>query len=385
MDGSCGMRQHILSAKDVGTGMRAGFLTAGFMALMLAFGPAHAQRVEGDAVKATGAYAAEVPVNNQTVAQRNNGMARALLKVLTNVTGDKNPITREGVAEALRNASSYASGYDYRQDEGTSSTGAPTFKTMLVVRFNESKINQLVSESGLPVWPTPRPKPVLWMAIDDGSGPRLVGLPQVNAARPVLDRAKARGYRLGLPAGNAAEQAVAGAIWRGDTSAVARASQAYQPPMQLIGKVYRSGAGWKADWTFVDKGRVLSRSSAVDGDARKAMAKGADIAGDALLRKYARGGRPAKKPEPVVVKPTEFVLTVTGVDSGDRYRALINAIESKSGVKSLTPLSADGSSLTLEVGMVGGQDDFDKAMVELERVDTDTTDEGMTGASYRLK
>lgn len=365
--------------------MRAGFLGAGFIALMLAFGPAHAQRVEGDAISASGPYAAEVAVNNQTVAQRNNGMARALLRVLTNLTGDKNPITREGVADALRNASSYVSGYDYRQDEGVSSSGAPSFKTMLVVRFNESKVNDLVNNSGLPVWPSPRPKPVLWMAIDDGSGPRLVGLPQVNVARPVLDRAKARGYRLGLPAGNAAEQAVAGAIWRGDTSAVARASQAYQPPMQLIGKVYRSGAGWKADWTFVDKGRVLARSSAVDGDARKAMSKGADIAGDALMRKYARGGRPAKKPEPVVVKPTEFVLTVSGIASGDQYRALINSIEAQSGIKSLTPLSADGNSLTLEVGMVGGQEAFDKAMVSLERIDTDSTDEVMTGASYRLK
>ena len=365
--------------------MRAGFLGAGFIALMLALTPAYAQRVEGDAVSASGPYAAQVPVNNQSVAQRNNGMARALLKVLTNLTGDKNPIAREGVAEALRNASSYASGYDYRQDEGVSASGAPTFKTLLVVRFNESKVNQLVNSSGLPVWPTPRPKPVLWMAIDDGTGPRLVGLPQVNAARPVLDRAKARGYRLGLPAGNAAEQAVAGAIWRGDTAAVARASQAYQPPMQLIGKMYRSGAGWKADWTFVDKGRVLARSSATDGDARKAMAGGADIAGDALLRKYARGGRPAKKPEPVVVKPTEFVVTVSGITSGDQYRALINAIEAKSGIKSLTPLAADGSTLTMEVGMVGGQEAFDKAMSELQRVDTDTTDDGMTGASYRLK
>lgn len=365
--------------------MRAGWLGAVLVAWVLAVSPVYAQRVEGDAVSAQGPYAAEVPVNNQTVAQRNNGMARALLRVLTNLTGDKNPIARQGVAEALRNASSYATGYDYRQDEGVSATGAPTFKTMLVVRFSESKVNALVNESGFPVWPNPRPKPVLWMAIDDGTGPRLVGLPQVNVARPVLDRAKARGYRLGLPAGKASEQAVAGAIWRGDTAAVARASQAYQPPMQLIGKLYRSGAGWKADWTFVDKGRVLARSSASDGDARRAMAKGADIAGDALLRKYARGGKPIKKPEPVVVKPTEFVLTVEGITSGDRYRALINAIEAKSGVKSLTPLTAEGDRLTLEVSMVGGQDAFDKAMGELERLDTDPADKGMTGSSYRLK
>ena len=66
-------------------------------------------------------------------------------------------------------------------------TGAPTFGTTLVVRFDEEKVDDLVDTLGLPVWPQPRPKPVLWLAIDDGSGPRLVGLTQVNAARPALE------------------------------------------------------------------------------------------------------------------------------------------------------------------------------------------------------
>src|SRR3546814_1183876 len=121
---------------------------------------------------------------------------------------------------------------------------------------------------GLAVWPQPRPKPVLWLAIDDGSGPRLVGLSKAAAASSTLDRAKKRGYRLGLPNGSAAEQAVVGAIWRGDTAAVARASRRYSPPMQLIGKLYRNDGGWKADWIFVDNGKVLSRWSADGTNAR---------------------------------------------------------------------------------------------------------------------
>ena len=125
----------------------------------------------------------------------------------------------------------------------------------------------------------PRPTPVRWRGIDDGKGPRLVGLSQANAARSALNRAKERGYALGLPAGNAAEQAAVGAIWRGDSASVARASLRYSPPMQLIGKVYRSDAGWKGDWTFVDNGKVLSTWSTTDTDARRVIATGADGAG----------------------------------------------------------------------------------------------------------
>ncbi|GAE55394.1 hypothetical protein XPR_2029 [Xanthomonas arboricola pv. pruni MAFF 301420] len=94
--------------------------------------------------------------------------------------------------------------------------------------------------------------------------------------RRLLDRAIERGYRLGLPGGAAAEQVLAGAIWRKDTAAVARASAKYSPPMQLIGKLYRNDAGWTADWVFVDNGNVLSSWTSSDADARRAMAAGAD-------------------------------------------------------------------------------------------------------------
>ena len=88
-----------------------------------------------------------------------------------------------------------------------------------MARFREDDVDSLVSALGLPLWPQPRPKPVVWLAVDDGSG--LVGVQQANAARPLLNRAIERGYKLGLPSGGAAEQALAGAIWRQDSAAVA--------------------------------------------------------------------------------------------------------------------------------------------------------------------
>ena len=90
-----------------------------------------------------------------------------------------------------------------------------------MVHFDPAKVQEMAGDLGLPVWPEPRPKPVLWLAIDDGSGPRLVSVQQANAARPLLNRAIERGYKLGLPSGGAAEQALAGAIWRQDSAAVA--------------------------------------------------------------------------------------------------------------------------------------------------------------------
>ena len=321
----------------------------------MAFGaPAHAQRVEGDRAAASGAYEAEVAVRNQAEAERNAGFARALAVVLGKVTGDRGAAQRPGVRDELGNAKTYVAGYDYRQDEGMAANGAPTFQTTLVVRFQRDDVDQLIQMLGLPSWPQPRPKPVLWLAINDGSGPRLVSLAQVNAARAILDAAKSRGFALGLPGGNAAEQAAVGAIWRGDTAAIARLSARYQPPMQLVGKLYRSGDGWKADWIFVDNGRVLSRWSESGADARRTMLTGADGAADALIRRYAKASSAAA--------PGAARVAFTGIRSGGDYLRLATALQRMSVVRAIRPARAVGDRLEVELDLLTGLPGFRRTL-----------------------
>lgn len=329
------------------------------LALLLASFAAAAQRVEGDRASAQGPYEAEVSVNGQSEADRNAGFARGLSAVLARLSGNRAVAGQPGVGQELRRAKDYVKGYDYRQDEGVGPTGAPTFGTMLVVRFDKDEVDDLIETLGLPLWPMPRPKPVLWLGIDDGKGPRLVGLPQANVARTALNRAKERGFGLGLPAGNAAEQATVGAIWRGDSAAVARASLRYSPPMQLIGKVYRNGAGWKADWTFVDGGKVLSTWSTTDADARRVIATGADGAADALTRRYAKRGTAGPA--------GSYAVTFTGINSADAYIRLAGYLDNLAIVRRITPQSATPDSVTFSLELASGLPGF-KRMADRDGV-----------------
>ena len=322
-------------------------------ALLLAM-PAFAQRVEGDRASAEGVYEAEVPVRSQTESEREAGFARGLAQVLGKLSGDRSISARPGVGQELRRARDYVKGYDYRQDEGVGASGAPTFSTTLVVRFEPEAVDGVVAALGLPLWPQPRPKPVLWLAIDYGKGPRLVGLQHNNAARPVLQRAVERGYRLGLPSGSAAEQAAVGAIWRGDTAAIARLSARYQPPMQLLGKLYRNGEGWKADWIFVDNGRVLSRWSESGADARRTMLTGADGAADALIRRYAKASSAAA--------PASARVAFTGIRSGSDYLRLATALQRMSVVRAIRPARAVGDRLEVELDLLTGLPGFRRTL-----------------------
>ncbi|TWT19104.1 DUF2066 domain-containing protein [Luteimonas marina] len=330
--------------------------------LLLAL-PVFAQRVEGDRASAQGVYEAEVPVRSQAESEREAGFARALAQVFAKLSGDRAISGRPGVGQELRRAKDYVDGYDYRQDESVGASGAPSFRTTLVVRFKPEDVDTLVAALGLPVWPQPRPKPVVWLAIDDGKGPRLVGLQQSNVARGLLQRAVERGYRLGLPSGSAAEQAAVGAIWRGDTGAIARLSARYSPPMQLIGKLYRSGGGWKADWIFVDNGRVLSRWSEEDGDARRAMATGADGGADALIRRYAKASAASE--------PTAQRIVFTGVRSGGDYLRLSAALQRMSVVRAIRPVHVAPDRLEVELDLLTGLAGFRRmadadVLVEME-------------------
>ncbi len=320
------------------------------VSLLLASGLTSAQRTEGDRAAATGAYEAETSVRNQTDGEREAAFGRALVQVLVKATGDTGSITRPGVREELSNAKDYVDGYDYRQDEGMSANGSPSFKTMLVTRFKRDAVDGLVGMLGLPVWPLPRAKPVLWLAIDDGSGARLVGLAQANAARSVLDQAKSRGFALGMPGGNAAEQAAVGAIWRGDNAAIASLSSRYSPPMQLLGKLYRGSGGWVADWTFVDKGKVLSKWTTSSPDARRAMIGGADGAADALFKRYAKSGSGGP--------PGRFRVRILGLASADDYMRLAGYLGGLSIVRRVQPVFAAGDTLDLDLDLATGVSGF---------------------------
>lgn len=326
--------------------MRRAIRLAWAVGLLLVAGLASAQRVEGDRAAAQGVFQAEVAVNGQGEAARNAGFARALAQVLGKLSGDRSAAGHPGVGQELRNAKAYVDGYDYRQDQGVGHGGAPTFNTTLVVRFNPAKVEEIAGALGLPVWPQPRPKPVLWLAIDDGRGPRLVGLAQASAARPALDRAIERGYRLGLPGGSAAEQAAVGAIWRGDSAAIARISSRYQPPMQLIGKLHRDRTGWTADWIFVDNGRVLSKWSSSDSNPRRVMSAGADGAADALVRKYAKRGSAGPA--------GTYRVLFTGIDSSDAYLRLSGYLQGLAVVRRITPVRATPEGLELDLELTSG-------------------------------
>ncbi len=193
-------------------------------------------------------------------------------------------------------------------------------------------------------------------------------------------RPRSRGFALGLPGGNAAEQAAVGAIWRGDTSAIASLSNRYSPPMQLLGKLYRGSGGWIADWTFVDKGKVLSKWTTNSPDARRAMGGGADGAADALFKRYAKSGSGGP--------PGRFRVRILDVASADDYMRLAGYLGGLSIVRRVQPVFATGDTLELDLDLATGVNGFARYVDRngvLLQVDNDSSvDTGAGVTTFRM-
>ena len=226
-------------------------------------------------------YSTTVELLSQGEAARDAAYARALVQVVNQLTGRTdaggNPVIRGALANAPMWVQSSNANQTASDTEGnTLIGGAPVLKASMRVSFDPNPVDSLIAAAGYRYWTGERPKPMLWLTIDDGRGPRLVTSQQLNVIKSLADRGLERGIRFLVPQGSAADQAAVPAIQNLDGKALDSINARYRNTTMLVGKVYRSVSGWSAWWLLWQDGAELSRWPVTEADARKVIASGAD-------------------------------------------------------------------------------------------------------------
>jgi hypothetical protein len=300
-------------------------------------------------------YKAEVTLNSQGAAERTNATARALLQVIIKLTGNPQAGGDAEIRRALASAGDYvvesATATAASDREGNTAVGgAPVYKTTLNVEFDPAAVDFLIAGAGQKYWTGARPKPLLWLAIDDGTGPRLVSAQQINVVRPLAARGLERGLRFLLPSGTPTEQAAANAVWNLDAAAIQPLSARYRNDTQLVGKVYRSKSGWSAWWLLLQGGEEIARWPVTDPDPKKAIAAGAEGAADALAKRDAvfLDTGPAGL----------YAIEVGGVLRQEDYLRLMRYLSSLSVVRAVHVTQAEPDRLQMQLDLSVGARGF---------------------------
>lgn len=330
--------------------------------LVLAAGPAFAQATPGAADKRAdaaaaapatpgtrpkptrnpGFYRAEVSVNSENDAERRGATIRALAQVLLRLTGNPQAGANAVVRRASGNIEGLVLESSIRQDPQTIN-GVPTFKSILSVSFDPDAVDALVAGAGLRFWTSTRPKPILWLAIDDGRGPRLVTGQQTKVVKPLADRGLERGMRFLLPAGTTDEQAAVPSIFSLNGAALQTLTTRYGNDTQLLGKVYRKPPGWAADWLLMQGSTELARWSFADADPRRVIASGVDEGANAIAK------RDSVALDAGAAGPQQ--VEVSGVNSQADYVRLMAYLQTMAVVRKVSVLEAQAGRVRLQLDL----------------------------------
>lgn len=276
--------------------------------------------------------------------------AKALGQVLVKLTGNPSAISNNIVRRAMPTANTMVSDSDTRQD-GDSASGMPVYKNVLVVSFDPEAVDALIGAAGLKYWTGARPRPILWLVIDDGRGPKLVTSQQLSVVKPLATRGLERGLRFLMPSGNTVEQAATNSVWNLNAAALQPLTARYQQnDAQVLGKVYRSVSGWSAQWVMTQGGTEVARWVATKADPRQVIASGADGAADAIAKRdsvYLNTGVAGK-----------YRIDVAGVNNSQDFIRLMGYLQQLAIVRRVQVVQATPELLRLELDMNAGIKSF---------------------------
>lgn len=302
-------------------------------------------------------YRAEVELVSQGAGERRAAASRALGMVMVKITGNSQAAGHPVIRRAMPQAESFVTRVDASESssdaEGhTAVGGTQVYKTRMAFSFDPGSVDALLAGAGLSYWPSPRPRPILWLAIDDGKGARLVHSQQLNVVRPLAARGLERGLRFGMPTGSAVEQAAVQTVWALNPAPMQALTARYGAQTQLLGKVYRSDAGWTADWVLAQGGTELSRWSHSDANPVRAIASGADGAADALARRDAIAFNTGS--------PGPLEIEVSGIRGANDFARAMGYLQSLAVVRGVEVLDAGAESLRLRLDLAVGPAGFDR-------------------------
>ena len=139
-----------------------------------------------------GFFMIELEVATQKEKERTNAARRALLRLLTKVTGVKSIPRSEGVLAALNRPEGFYSGFSYKEN-------IETQNFTITYNFDKNLVLDLLKESDLPYWWGKRPKVVVWLALDEGTEKILSSSDRHVMHAFLRERADARGVSLIFP------------------------------------------------------------------------------------------------------------------------------------------------------------------------------------------
>lgn len=200
-------------------------------------------------------YVADVYVTSESAVQLKSGARAGLIQVLTRVSGSNTVQQNAIVSNALKNPNPYYFQYSYQSTEKEFQIGDQIVAARILrLRFEPSSIAKLLRSAGYPVWGSNRPSILLWLAINDEDGRRILSESNHSELTIALSaHAKSRGLPLLYPLLDLEDDSniSTAEVWGAFLGRVEQASGRYNPDALLSARIQKSENGqWSGSWYY---------------------------------------------------------------------------------------------------------------------------------------
>ena len=202
--------------------------------------PAHAVTVQG-------LYAAQVPLSDRSEAARQDAVLRALQAVLVKVTGRRTVDVLEVLALHDGSVDQLATQADWRDAQGNAAE-------RYWVEFDPLKVNDLLSQSSMPVWGSARSTTALFIVVQGATGRRILSASDDTSLTSRINAVAAqRGIPIILPLMDLRDQRDLNAsdVMAGSIDRMEVVSGRYRGEALAYATLSERTDAWDAAWTFV--------------------------------------------------------------------------------------------------------------------------------------
>jgi len=245
-----------LSFKRTKMNRKTFFLSTLYLLLTLCAvtGPAHASAIKQ-------MYELSLPVVSQQKKIRAAAFEQGLIEVSMRVSGNSMAPMQLNLSRASQMISQYRYTAMSRAEikaymKQTASAVRPRYK--LWMKFDDTRVKQLLSSKGLPIWGYQRPAVLVWLAVKDGKNRYLLKKSDQSQIKDAVEKeARRRGLPIIWPAYDAEDKKQLSFIdvWGEFWEPLVQVSRRYAADAILLGKMSWLNGRWQVDWSLQLEGR----------------------------------------------------------------------------------------------------------------------------------
>lgn len=312
------------------------------------------------AIEMTRLYVATVMIADQSIDAREDAHESALKQVFVRASGSNDVLTHQAVKNAIKTASRYVVRYQYLFENN---------QQLLLVEFDQQKVNQLLRQNDLNIWGTRRPQVLIWYAQQKNQSRVLLG--EVTTPKR-LSKFNAKFMERGLPVvfplldlDDVSFVSVSD-VWGRFDEHIAQYSARYPHDEFILARQYSLNSETSVvDWVVYEKGKETCTpvDAQLSGDCHRTLEGSpeeieplfADSVSDYYAAQYA-------------VTAAEFggqrqvILPVYGVDSLPKMMEAEARLESFSSVFNCQVYQIQGSKVVFKLSLLGEVSDVYDAL-----------------------